>query len=88
MFDDRGIEARHFCVGLGKNISIFLEEGFICGDFLRSASSSNGDLVEMSILMVGEMLAMLPSSKASGAGMGFLNQSIGLDGIKSLVSTV
>jgi hypothetical protein len=39
--------------------------------------------MEMSILMVGEMLAMLPSSKASGEGMGFLNQLIGPDGIKS-----
>ena len=51
-------------------------------------SSTMPFFMEMSILMVGEMLAMLPSSKASGAGMGFLNQSIGPDGIKSLVSTV
>jgi hypothetical protein len=50
-------------------------------------SSTMPFLMEMSILMVGEMLSMSPSSKASGAGMGFLNQSIGLDGIKSLVST-
>ena len=35
--------------------------------------------------MVGEILAMFPSSKASGAGMGFLNQSTAL-GMKSLVS--
>jgi hypothetical protein len=44
-------------------------------------------LMEMSILMVGEMLAMLPSLNASGVGMGFLNQSIGPNGIKYLVST-
>ena len=43
--------------------------------------------MEMSILMVGEMLAILPSSNALGAGMGFLNQSIVPDGIKYLVST-
>ena len=42
-------------------------------------------VTEMSILMVGEMLAMFPSSKASGAGMGFLNQSTAL-GMNSLVS--
>jgi hypothetical protein len=28
-------------------------------------------LMEMSILIVGEMLAMFPSSKAYGAGIGF-----------------
>jgi hypothetical protein len=50
-------------------------------------SSTMPGLMEMSILMVGEMLARLPSSKASGAGMGLLNQSIVPDGIKSLVST-
>jgi hypothetical protein len=33
------------------------------------------------------MLARLPSSKASGAGMGLLNQSIVPEGIKSFVST-
>ena len=43
-------------------------------------------VTEMSILMVGEILAMFPSSKASGAGMGFLNQSTAL-GMNSLVST-
>ena len=48
--------------------------------------SSIPGLTEMSILMVGEILAMFPSSKASGAGMGFLNQSTTL-GMKSLVST-
>ena len=51
-------------------------------------SSTMLGLMEMSILMVGEMLARLPSSKASGAGMGLLNQLIGPDGIKSLVSIV
>jgi hypothetical protein len=49
MFDDRGIEARHFHVGPGKNVSIFLEEGFICDDFLRSSSSSNGDFFDDAI---------------------------------------
>jgi hypothetical protein len=51
-------------------------------------SSTTPFFIEMSILMVGEMLAMLPSSNASGAGMGFLNQSMVPGGIKSLVSTV
>ena len=32
-------------------------------------------MVEISIWMVGEMLDKFPSSKASKAGMGFLNQS-------------
>jgi hypothetical protein len=40
-------------------------------------------LMKMSILTIGEMLAMLPSSKAFGAGIGLLNQSICLDEIKS-----
>jgi hypothetical protein len=43
-------------------------------------------LTKMSILTMGEMLAMLSSSKASGAGIGFLNQSICPRGIKSLAS--
>jgi hypothetical protein len=42
-------------------------------------------LMEMSILTMGEMLAMFPSSKLSGAGIGFLNQSICPEIIKSLV---
>jgi hypothetical protein len=50
-------------------------------------SSTMPFLMEMSILMVGEMLAILTSSKASRAGMGLLNQSIGPTGIKYLVST-
>ena len=36
-------------------------------------SSTTSGLVEMLILMVGKILAMFPSSKVSGAGMGFLN---------------
>jgi hypothetical protein len=51
MFDDRGIKARHFFVCLGKNILIFLEEGFIGSDFLRSASGSNGDFLNDSIFL-------------------------------------
>jgi hypothetical protein len=43
-------------------------------------------VMEMSILTVGEMLAILPSSKSSGARIGLLNQYICPDGIKSLVS--
>ena len=49
MLDNRGIEARHFCVGPGENIPIFLEEGFICRDFLGSASSSNDDYFDDAI---------------------------------------
>ena len=45
-------------------------------------------LMEMSILTVGEILAMLPSSKASRERIGFLNQSICPEGIKSLVLIV
>jgi hypothetical protein len=41
---------------------------------------------KMSIFIVGEMLAMLSSSKASGARIGLMNQSICPDGMKSLVS--
>ena len=37
-------------------------------------SSTTSGLIERLILMVGEMLAVFPSSKASGVGMGFLNQ--------------
>jgi hypothetical protein len=49
-------------------------------------SSMIPGLMEISILIVGEMLVMFPSSKASGAGIGLLNQSICSNGIKSLVS--
>jgi hypothetical protein len=49
MLDNRGIEARHYCVWPGKNIPIFLEEGFIWGDFLRSASGSNDDFFDDAI---------------------------------------
>ena len=44
------------------------------------------ELVEMSILIVGEMFAMFPSLKASGDRIGFLNQS-NFPWMKSLVST-
>jgi hypothetical protein len=43
-------------------------------------------LMEMLILTVGKILAMFPSSKALGARIRLLNQSIFHDGIKSLVS--
>ena len=36
-------------------------------------SSTISELVEMSILMVGERLAMFSSSKVFGSWMGFLN---------------
>ena len=49
-------------------------------------SSMISELVEMSILMVDEMLAMLNSLKAFGAGMGFLNQ-LTFPWMKYLVST-
>jgi hypothetical protein len=49
-------------------------------------SSTMSSLMEMSILTMGKMLAMFSSSKASGARIGFLNQSICPGGIKSLVS--
>ena len=49
-------------------------------------SSTMPFFMEMLILMVGKMLAMFPSSKASGAGIGLLNQTIFPEGIKSLVS--
>jgi hypothetical protein len=48
-------------------------------------SSTTPDLMEISILMVGEILAILPYSKVSGAGIGLLNQSICPDGRNSLV---
>jgi hypothetical protein len=51
-------------------------------------SSETPDLMEISILMLGEILAILPSSKASGVRIGLLNQSICPDGRKYLVSTV
>jgi hypothetical protein len=49
-------------------------------------SSMIPGLMEMSILTVGEMLAMFPSSKSSRVGIGLLNQSTCPEGIKSLVS--
>jgi hypothetical protein len=49
-------------------------------------SSTIPNLMEMSILIVGEILAMFPSSKEYGVGIGLLNQSICPEGIKSLVS--
>ena len=49
-------------------------------------SSTISEVVEMLILMVGEMLAMFPSSKALGARIGFLNQST-FPWMKYLVST-
>ena len=69
----------------------FLEESFVGSnssgeqDAPSMISSTILELVEMSILMVGEMLAMFPSSKVSGTGMGFLNQST-FPWMKSLVS--
>jgi hypothetical protein len=48
-------------------------------------SSIISGLMEILILTVGEMLAMLPSSKVFGARIGLLNQSMCPDGIKYLV---
>jgi hypothetical protein len=53
---------------------------------LMVISSITPGLMEISILMVGEMLSMLPSSKSSGSGIGLLNQSICPYGIKYLDS--
>ena len=36
--------------------------------------SINPRVREISILMVGDMFSMLPSSKVDGSSMGFLNQ--------------
>jgi len=44
-------------------------------------------VTEMSTLMVGEIFAIFPSSKASGVGTGFLNQSTWTEGPKALDST-
>jgi hypothetical protein len=71
---------------------VFLKESFVSCEFLGGACGTNGDFFYDSWFdgnvdfMVGEILAMLPYSKASGAGIGLLNQSICPDGIKSLVS--
>ena len=93
MFDDRGIKARHFCVWPSKNIPIFLEEGFIGSDLLRSESGANDDFLDDSIFYgninfdgrgnVGHM-AFFKSTRGRDR---VLNQSIYPDGIKSLVST-
>jgi hypothetical protein len=47
-------------------------------------SSTILGLMEMSILTVGDILAMLPSSKEYVVGIGLLNHSIFPEGIKSL----
>jgi hypothetical protein len=52
----------------------------------RVISSMTLGLMEMSILIVGEIFSIFPSSKASGAGIGFLNQSTWPGGMKSLAS--
>jgi hypothetical protein len=54
----------------------------------RVISSMTLGLTEMSILMVGEILAMLPSSNVSGVGIGFLNQSTWPEGMKYFSSMV
>ena len=80
VFHDGWIQLRNFSVRPGKDVTEFLEESFVGSDFFRGVGCPQHDffnnlrLVEMLILMVGEMLAMFPSSKASSAGMGFLNQ--------------
>jgi len=50
-------------------------------------SSKTPDLMEMSILVVGEILAILTYSKVYGERIGLLNQSICSDGRKYLVLT-
>ena len=44
-------------------------------DIYENNNSMTSGLVYMLTLMVGEILSIFPSSKASGARMGFLNQS-------------
>ena len=81
VFHDGWIQPGHFSVRPGKDVTEFLEESFVGSDFFRGAGfpnmipSTTSGLVEMLILMVGNMLAMFLSSKAYGARMGFLNQS-------------
>ena len=76
-----GIQPDNFSVGPGKDVVGFLERPLQVAtsskkqDAPSMISSTTLGLVEILILMVGEMLAMFPSSKASGVGMGFLNQS-------------
>ena len=65
----------------GVGIDLFQGSRFPQHDFFNDL-----ELVEMSILIVGEMFAMFPSLKASGARIGFLNQST-FPWMKSLVST-
>ena len=81
VFHDGWIQPGNFSARPSKDVTEFLEESFVGSDFFRGAgcpsmiSSTTLRFVEMLILMVGEMLSMFPSSKASGVGMGFLNQS-------------
>ena len=79
VFHDGWIQLKNFSVTPGKDVTEFLEESFVGSDFFRGVgcprmiSSTTSGLVEMLILMVGDMLEMFLSSKASGVRIGFLN---------------
>jgi hypothetical protein len=45
MFDNRGIKARHLCVGPGKDVPVFLEESIVGSDFFRRACDANGNFL-------------------------------------------
>jgi len=81
MFDNGWVQSEYFYELPCENVSEILKQGFVSyfslGDHavLRVISLTMSGLTEMMIFIVGEMLAMFLYSKASGAGIGFLNQS-------------
>jgi hypothetical protein len=69
-----------------------MKERFVRCEFPRGACRADGDFLYDSWfdgnvnLIVGEMLAMFPSSKESRAGIGLLNESIYPDRMQSSIS--
>ena len=81
VLNNEWIQPRNFSVGPSEDVAKFLEESIVEAtssedqDVPFVFSSTISGLVEMLILMVGEILAMFPSSKKSCVRMVFLNQS-------------
>ena len=92
MFNDGWINPKNLGIGPSKNITELLKKCFVGSHFFREQDapsviySTTSGLVDMLTLIFGEMLAILPSSKASGVEMGFLNQST-FPWMNSLAST-
>jgi len=90
---DGGVHSRHFCVCPTNMSWNSWKRDLYCTismgehDAPRKMCSTQSGTIQMPTLIVMEILAMLPSSKEYGVGMGFVNQSTRFGGMEYLAFT-